>query len=85
MKAMNDITSNATAKIDGAIDYVNDHIRKVLIKAGIPITIAKKYSANYCHGGEWILDDGLEFAQHDIHLISNEELIEVVKELENLE
>ena len=85
MTTMNDITSNATAKIDRARDHVTAHIQKVLMKAGIPITIAKKYSANYCHGGEWILDDGTELAQQDIHLISNEELINIVKEIENLE
>ena len=82
---MNTITSIATQRIGAAIDYVNEHIRGVLIEAGFPEEIAKKYSANYAHGGEWILDDNNELSLHDILLTTNEELIETVKMLENLE
>ena len=82
---MNTITSNATQRIDDAHDYVTKHIRKVLAEAGIPEAIAAKYSANYCHGGEWILDDDNRLAEQDIHLMTNKGLIQIVKELENLD
>lgn len=85
MYTMNTITSNATLRIGNARDYVTKHIQKVLAEAGIPETIAAKYSANYCHGGEWILDDDNGLANQDIHLMTNKDLIQIVKELENLD
>lgn len=76
----------AEEKINSAIDCVTSALRKVLIAGGIPEDIAEKYSAQPVHGGEWILNDEDGWlAGRDIHLLSNNFVIDIVKDLENLD
>ncbi len=84
MKKLDKIMMSATSKIDEAHDKVTAYLHKILISAGISEEIAKKYFAVYCHGGEWVLGDNNDLSLRDIHIISEKEIIEIVKERENL-
>ena len=50
----------------------------------IPEYIANQYSAVYCGGGEWILTDEFELSLRDIHLLSDEYIVQAVKENEGI-
>lgn len=85
MNKLDKVLVEATEMINYAHDDVTKHIRKVLVKNGIPKYIANKYSAIYCGGGEWILADEFELSLEDIHLLSDEYIIQAVKENEGIE
>lgn len=84
MKNLKTVLSDATEQINKAHDNVTLYVRKVLKNAGIPKDMADKYSATYCAGGEWILDDDNELAAQDIHLLSDDYIVETVREIENI-
>ena len=84
MKNLKTVLSDATEQIKSAHENVTAHVRKVLKNAGIPKDTADKYFANYCSGGEWILDDGNELAAQDIQLWSDDYIVEIVREIENI-
>ena len=48
MNKLDKVLVEATEMINDAHDDVTKHIRKVLVKNGIPEYIANKYSAIYC-------------------------------------
>lgn len=86
IRDINQVIEEADCVISGQIDKVTNHVRKVLIAGGVPADIAYKYSAEQNHGGEWLLnDDDGELASHDYHLMDNEYIVSLVKELENLD
>ena len=84
MKKLDKVIDEATEMINDAHDDVTKHIRKVLVKNGIPEYIANQYSAVYCGGGEWILTDEFELSLRDIHLLSDEYIVQAVKENEGI-
>lgn len=85
LRDINQVIEDADSVISAQVDKVTAHVRKVLIAGGIPADIAYKYSAEENHGGEWLLnDDEGELASHDYHLLDNEYIVELVKELEDL-
>ena len=85
LRDINQVIEDADSVISAQVDKVTAHVRKVLIAGGIPADIAYKYSAEENHGGEWLLnDDEGELASHDYHLLNNEYIVELVKELEDL-
>lgn len=85
LRDINQVIEDADSVISAQVDKVTAHVRKVLIAGGIPADIAYKYSAEENHGGEWLLnDDEGELATHDYHLLDNEYIVELVKELEDL-
>ena len=85
LRDINQVIEDADSVISAQVDKVTAHVRKVLIAGGIPADIAYKYSAEENHGGEWLLnDDEGELATHDYHLLNNEYIVELVKELEDL-
>jgi hypothetical protein len=84
MKKLDKVLSKATGMIDDAHDDVTKYVRKVLVKNGIPEHIANQYSATYCSGGEWILSDEFELSLKDIHLMSDEYIVQAVKENEGI-
>ena len=85
LRDINQVIEAADCVISAQVDKVTAHVRKVLIAGGIPAEIAYKYSAEENHGGEWLLnDDEGELATHDYHLLDNEYIVDLVKELEDL-
>lgn len=86
LRDINQVIEDADSVISAQVDKVTAHVRKVLIAGGIPADIAYKYSAEENHGGEWLLnDDEGELASHDYHLMNNDYIVSLVKELEGLE
>lgn len=81
MEKLKRVQDNATEQINEAHDKVTKCVREVLIKGGIPEEIANHYSALYCGGGEWILDDDNHLADEDVHLLSEQYIVDYVKEL----
>ena len=85
VRNINEVITEADSVIQAQVDKVTAHVRKVLIAGGIPAEIAYKYSAEENHGGEWLLnDDEGELASHDYQLLSNDYIVSLVKELEDL-
>lgn len=85
MRDINEVMSKAEAIMDLQVNLVTEHLRKVLIHRGIPEDIAQKYCVEYVHGGEWVLnDDEGELCREDIHLLNNEYITSVIKDIEGL-